>query len=278
MIEKILFSSLNGLKVTNTGTKNMINYWITRADSSFAEWEAIFPPPANMSDIQRCLRCVQGILEAGEREAVYRVVETRRPLDFRAAPNWKYAQYLEKTLAETGTLPLFDMGLGVAENYDGVLRTPARLCYYDLTGKVTEQEVENVGLLLETLRPDDADWGSIFMEGVAPVTLLSRSVSLRERSKPSQRTGAVQIKISLRTDIWFPQVLGLLEGDQPLKPQPPKWYDNRELASCHTPRLNRFLSAVRQLVLELGGEWRLNPPEGMAKHYMVMVREDGIGL
>ncbi len=116
------------------------------------------------------------------------------------------------------------------------------------------------------------------MEGLAPVTVLSRSVRPGEHSRFSERPLAVQITISLGTDIWFPRVLGILEGDQPLKPQPPKWYDNRELASCHRPRLNRFLSTVRQLALELGGQWRLNPPEGMAKNYMAMVREDGIKL
>ena len=32
-------------------------------------------------------------------------------------------------------------------------------------------------------------------------------------------------------------------------------YDNLELAMCHTPRFNRFLAEVKQLTLDLGGEF-----------------------
>ncbi len=256
----------------------MINYWMARANTLFAEWEAVFSPPSTMGDLQSLLRFAKGLLEAGEQEAVYQIIETRRPLDFTKSPDWGYAQFLDKMLVETEILPLFDLGLGVAENYNGVLRTPARLCYYNLEDELIEAEVENVGLLLESLRPDDADWGSIFMEGVGPVTLLSRPVSLKEIAEVTKQPRSVQIKISLRTDIWFPQVLGILEGDQPLSPNSSKWYDNRELANCHSPRLNRFLFKVHELTSELGGKWRLNPAEGMAEHYTSMVGEDSILL
>lgn len=256
----------------------MINYWIARANIRFAEWEAIFPPPKTMADIQSLLSFAKQLLDAGEQEDVYQIIETRRPLDFHASSSWGYQQFLEKALAENDILPLFDLGLGVAENYDGVLRTPARLCYYNLEGQLTEAKVENMGLLLESVRPDDADWGSIFMEGVSPITILSRSVSLKEVSEVIQQHQTVQIKISLRTDIWFPQVIGILEGDQPLAPNPPKWYDNRELACCHTPRLNRFLFKVHKYTLESGGEWRLNQPDGIAEHYESMVNEYSISL
>lgn len=54
--------------------------------------------------------------------------------------------------------------------------------------------------------------------------------------------------------------------------------DNRTLASCHTPRLNRFLSAARQLTLDLGGQWRRRAPEPGTERYAPMVGESGIRL
>jgi hypothetical protein len=256
----------------------MGNYWMARADSPFAEWEAIFSPPATENDIQCLLRFAKSLLEIGEHESIYRVLETRSPINFMATSGQNYAQFLEGELAENGTLLLFDLGLGVAENYEGTLRTPAHICYYNLEGDLTESEVENMGALLENLRPDDADWGNMFMGAVSPITVLSRQVSLRELSDFNQQKRAVQIRVLLYTDIWFPKVLGILEGDQSLSPDPPKWYTNSELANCHTPRLNRFVSKVHQLTLELNGEWRLNSPEGLAEHYKSMLNKDGIIL
>jgi hypothetical protein len=256
----------------------MINYWTARSDPSFAEWQAVFPPPTDFTDLNVLLRLAKRILEAGEQEAVYRVVEIGSPINFCAAPGWTYAQHLEKTLAQMGSLPLFDLGSGVAPTPSGQLRTPARLCYYSATGNLTEEEVEDMGLLLEHLRPDDVEWGKGYMARVAPVTLLSQTATITGQKEASARPRPIRIAISLLTDIWFPSVLGLLQDEQPPAPNPRRWYDNREIASCHTLRLNRFISSVRKLVLELGGEWSLVPAEGSAQHYTAMVREDGIVL
>jgi len=174
-------------------------------------------------------------------------------------------------------LPLFDLGSGVAPTSAGQLVTPARICYFDDDGVRVEAEVNDLGALLQRLRPGDVDEWSNFMAHVAPVTILSRSV-VAPSSGGSGRQRPVWITLSLLTDLWFPWVLGTIEGEQPLNPLPRLLYDNRHLASCHTPRLNRFLTAVCRLAVDLGGEWSRRPPEGSAQHYSQMVGEAEILL
>jgi hypothetical protein len=70
----------------------------------------------------------------------------------------------------------------------------------------------------------------------------------------------------------------MLEGDQPIGTGTPKWYDNRKLAFCHTPRLNKFLGGVRESSQALGGTWSLSEAKGMARHYSTMVHESGLVL
>lgn len=253
----------------------MQNLWSTRSDPPFAEWEMRFAPPATETDLQRLLELVRRILAAGERHEVYRVLETPAPFPFRSAPRWTYADFLASILQSSGSLPLFDLGSGVAPTPEGQLVTPGKVCFYDLNGQLVESEVNDLGALLERRRPSDLpEWRRHQMAHVAPVAILGRRITVAP-SSPG-RPGPVRIILSLLTDIWFPWVLGTFLGEQPLRPHPRLLYDNRELAFCHTPRLNRFLSEVRRLAESLGGEWRRAPPEGSAEHYAQMVGEESI--
>lgn len=252
----------------------MQNLWSTRSDPPFAAWEMRLAPPTTEADLQRLLELARGILAAGERTEVYRVLETPTPFQFRAAPGWTYADFLASILQSSGFLPLFDLESGVAPTPEGQLVTPGKVCFYDLNGQLVESEVNDLGALLERLRPSDLPEWSRHMAHVAPVTILGRRITVVP-SSPG-RTRPVRVILSLLTDIWFPWVLGTFLGEQPLRPRPRLLYDNRELAFCHTPRLNRFLSEVRGLTESLGGEWRRAPPEGSAEHYAQMVGEESI--
>ena len=256
----------------------MTNHWIARVKTDFAKWEAIFPPPRTIADYNLLLDFTKVLLKVGKQEAIYEIKEVRRPHNFNPGSGIDYAQYMEQDWLENQRLLLFDLGIGVSENYEGILRTPATLCYYERNGQLAKAKVENMGLLLESLRPDDADWGSIFMDGVAPVTIFSRSVYTSEIRNEVQKPRAVKITIALNTDIWFPKVLGLLDNEPSPAPTLRKWYDNHTLATCHTNRLNRFLVSIQKLVTTLGGEWRLDAPEGIAEHYKFMVSNHGIIL
>jgi hypothetical protein len=54
-------------------------------------------------------------------------------------------------------------------------------------------------------------------------------------------------------------------------------YDNQELALCHTPRLNRFLTRVYDLTQEIGAEWNFSLGD-CHKCYQPMLTEKGIQL
>jgi hypothetical protein len=84
------------------------------------------------------------------------------------------------------------------------------------------------------------------------------------------------IDVDLRTDIWFPRILGILDGNAPLPPAPPS-RDNTMLANGHTPRLNAFLADVREAARALGGTWRLKPVDGLPR-YAAMTDELGVVL
>ena len=255
------------------------NHWIALDEHPFAEWQAVFAPPVSHADVDRLLRFARGLLDAGEREGVYRIVETRPPLAFHARPGWTYADMLAQEYAAGRALSLFDLGLGAAPTRDGVLRTPARLCYFDSTGKAVSRDVDNAGELLARLRPDDIEAGDMFMAGISPVTVLSRTVTADELQSPAKRLRAVQVRIALYTDIWFRRVLGMLDLlTLPATNGRSKLVDNAELAACHTPRLNAFVRSTRALALELGAEWRVSPAEGMATNYVDQVTEFGLDL
>ena len=247
----------------------MCNHWIARATNPFAQWTANLGNPTDAAALERALELARQILAAGERYSVYRIqeaVQVSNGIDFQMTPNYTYADYLERTLAETGRLPLFDFSAGVAQTADGRILTPGRMCYYDAECCKVESEVYDVGVLLRGLRPG-RDWGQRFMKSVAPVTILSRTVNLSAPGRP------IRVTINLFTDVWFPRVMGFLEdafaNDM---------YDNRELFNCHTPRLNRFLLSVREAVGALGGEWRLSEPEDPTDTYTSMVTDHGIIL
>ena len=87
------------------------------------------------------------------------------------------------------------------------------------------------------------------------------------------RDGPVEVAISIDTDIWFPRVIDIhgISGDIVNE-----WYDNTALATRHTPRLNRFLSTVRERAAALGARWSYEATHN--KNYAGMVSESGIAL
>jgi hypothetical protein len=251
------------------------NYWVVKRNSALARWDAEFPP-SKMLDPWQQWAFLKGVLVAGEEEGVYRVVETREPNRFVAAPGWNYIQYHEQMLKEQEEL-LFFQQLRNASPYrteTGAELTPAHLCYYDSNGQLTEAEVDNLGELLEQLRPE-LEWDRDYMAPSNPISFYAQSAKQREDGY----CWPLYLSISLYTDIWFPRVLGYLEEWESY--ENPKWYDNRELASCHTPRLNRFLTKVKALTLNLGGEWGLADKEQKEveyRQYAEMLTDDGIIL
>lgn len=257
----------------------MVNRWVTRMSPPFAEWEMRLPAISDEAGVGTLLKFVTSFLEIGHREDVYRIMETRGPDAFRLDSGQTYTDYLRQATGRLGFIPLFTLGFGVAPTDAGLVRTPGRVCFYDSRGEMVEEEVENSGRLLASLRPQDvAEAGSRCMASMAPLTVMGEKVYTGNGHGPNDAAQRpIRVKVSLQTDIWFPRVLGILEDVFPA-PNEEGMYDNRELALCHTPRLNRFLAGVQELVTEAGGEWELLAPEGSAEHYAGMVSENGISL
>jgi hypothetical protein len=255
----------------------MRNHWVSRFDTPFAQWQLVFPPPKGEPDLRRILGAASQILTVGEAERVYRVVETRGPHPFRVQPGWTYADFLESEL-EASRFPLFDVGYGVAATGEGRLRTPGQICFYQPDGSLATEDVDDLGELLIRLRSVPPEAGRHNTAAVAPVTLQSRAVPLPPPEEDSAGRRSVRIVIELQTDIWFPQTRGYLERNLKPPDYAPRWYDNRELAACHTPRLNRFLRGARTAVLEHGGEWTRSPSEDCVEAYASMVGEEGVLL
>lgn len=253
----------------------MINYWVARVEPPFAAWSAKMPAPTTSTIVAQIFELAVYILQAGAEQAVYEVQQTVIPPGFHQAQHGTYAQFLNKQKEAGQPLSLFHYGSGVVAGTDGQLMTPARLCYFKIDGVVAEAPINDLGALLQELRPADREWGDSYMARIAPVTVTSLPLRLVSKSVSAQ---PFVITIELFSDIWFPQVLALLEDKQPAAHLPRIWYSNATLAALHTPRLNRFLVAIQEQVTLLGGSWEIVAPTGTARHYAWQVQQAGIHL
>jgi hypothetical protein len=219
--------------------------WFAQPDSLIAGWEAGAPG--------RELELANAVVVAGERHAVFRVVTV--PIGGGDPAPFDYLTNLGRGARPFEFLP---------EEAPAGRRfaTPGRICWQEPDGRLVEGEVAELGPLLKRLRPDAAPWAAdLFMAHVPPVVV---------------RAFKGVIDVDLRTDIWFPRILGILDGNAPLPPAPPS-RDNTMLANGHTPRLNAFLADVREAARALGGTWRLKPVDGLPR-YAAMTDELGVVL
>jgi hypothetical protein len=261
--------------IPDTFTPIKRNRWIVSEEdkyAKFAHWTAKFPQ-GQMIDPWEQWEFWKKVLQAGEEERVFRVekIWDDPPIYDKAASGKSYADYIEQTLRQTGELVFFQQ---LNNNYS--LEAPARICYYDLEGKVVEAEISRLGNLLRQSRPDvNQDWKSCYLSpNHNPIELRGqRGVEWKREDFPEwtdkefEETDKFQqayLVIETYTDIWFPEVKGYLEDwgedeyGQSVIWKTRQWQDNRELALCHTPRLNRFIQRVKQLTLGYGGEWSID--------------------
>jgi hypothetical protein len=268
--------------IPDTFTPIKRNYWIVHEESKFAHWSADFPR-GQMNNLWEQWAFAKEVLQAGQEEGVYRITSASQYPhnygDYEEASGQSYNERTERILREHGMLAFFnDIGRCVATS---------RLCYYDLQGKVMEAEVDCPGMLLRQLRPDlEKSWKIQHYQSQDPnpIRLWGLGGRVWKREERPEWTDEefeenkclkVHLEIETATDIWFPKVWGYLEevdreqtdeqgrivfnekGTLALrKPEwedMSGWFDNRELAQCHTPRFNNFIQRVRQITLNYGG-------------------------
>jgi hypothetical protein len=118
-----------------------------------------------------------------------------------------------------------------------------KISYYNLDGQVVTEWVRSFYNFHADLRPEkylELDRTNInFYVSPLPIHI-----------EEGYSNGCEIYKISLCSDIWFPRVVGWLDSEE-------LFYDNIELATLNTPRLNRFLQRTKEMILSLGGEWEL---------------------
>ncbi len=116
------------------------------------------------------------------------------------------------------------------------------ISHYNLDGQIATEWVGNFFGFYVNLRPEKyikLDRGNRMYTDSLPIKI-----------EQSYDNGYELYRIHLCSDIWFPRVVGWLDSEE-------QFYDNSELATLNTPRLNRFLQSTKELILSLGGEWEL---------------------
>lgn len=236
------------------------NYWISSKKDVYGQWCASFDDQ-NIG-VDRALPFLTSVLEAGERERVFRVKQTIQPFPYSELMNHSYGQHLKYLLEEEEEIMFFQhlsraypvSALRGGRSLAPTL-TPASLCYYDVDGNINESEVTDMGELLEQLHGSEID---VFEDRGEIYPNPPIEISGEIPNSPRHEVDAFYLFITLKTDIWLPRVNGNLERSiQKRKGKPYSYggYDNLELAMCHTPRFNRFLAEVKQLTLDLGGRF-----------------------
>lgn len=134
--------------------------------------------------------------------------------------------------------------------------------------------MDDLGALLRRFYPQAELEAPTAVTRCPPISIrgvLSNTRQL-EASIGVRRGTRAHIRFRLLSDIWFPWVYGIgLDLSSDLH----KRFDNRELAQYHTPRLNRFLAAVREATQAIGGQWYLDTDRDSLRADRFLVDDDG---
>lgn len=251
----------------------MRNYWIAR-DVPVAAWTADLTPVHD--DHEALAAWLEAVVTAGERHRVYEV-HTAPLVPYRAATDGPLPGHLRALWEREGVLDLFHFAAPDAVPSGGEwLDATGRVAFYDAAGELVEEDVADLGLVLKELMPRAWEESPIGFSWAPPLALRGPRIDTRDPAGswwPS-RPGRVQVRFETRSDIWFPWVIGLL-ADEPTGPD--RRFDNRKLATRHTPRLNTFLAEARAATLQAGGVWALDEEE-LRPALPGMVGELGIDL
>ncbi len=110
--------------------------------------------------------------------------------------------------------------------------------------------------------------------GRAPVRVLGSTLRFRDGAWQAGLDG-VNVTIQLCSDIWFPYVRGLAHPNC----RDGYFFDNVELATRHTPRLNEFLAEVAAMVRDVGARLvQVEKNIGYIRNYQAWVHDAGIRL
>ena len=133
-------------------------------------------------------------------------------------------------------------------------RSPsARCAWFNDQDDIIEEFTTDLGTVLRSLQPEPGAIWTRHMSSWSPVAIRGGVTEISDREPCSLLTD-IHLGIATFTDIWFPFVLGIAH----LSHDGERFFDNRDLARRHTPRLNRFVSSVADLIIASGGTWAID--------------------
>ncbi|MCA9676268.1 MAG: hypothetical protein H6709_08985 [Kofleriaceae bacterium] len=231
----------------------MKNHWI-QTDQPIATW---------LMDLRRLvdapddlLALVLRVLELGNEYQVYRCSSSDAE---------DVATYTRRRWREDHVLELFRRRAGDTSS--------ARMSWFDRDGNVVDGHVDDLARLRRQLEPTAESMPRGFRTlGEPPVRFFGLRIEYEGAPSVPARRDA-EVAVYLHSDIWFPFVHGAEHPWADYK----RWFDNRELALQHTPRLNRFLGELRALVTLAGGAWKVDDSECHPR-YRQWIGPDGIQL
>jgi hypothetical protein len=248
-------------------------WWIS--DYEYVCWWINIPFPNSMDDILRLLKLYRDIEQLCYECRIYMIDEIKGV--FKKTSNFHYTDWIEQQLNQRQVLDFLGAG-----SYVGVSGNPedfptqtilTELCFYNEHGELQKKQISNIRKILQETVSNEGleDWEidkdifdpNIRTLDISAINISGDSISMNDVLNNNRKK--INISISCETNIWFPWIL-----DNSGNP-----YDNRELAYCHTPHLNKFLSGVRNLVLDYDGTFEV---ECQDSFYNKQVCETGIIL
>jgi hypothetical protein len=153
-------------------------------------------------------------------------------------------------------------------------RVEADLSWYDVSDLLVQGRVADLGELLASLQPaPNAIYSHNRAPGEPPVALTGGQIAYTGSRVTRARGYPETFSVTLHSDIWFSYVIGDAHPARDLE----RFFDNRELAHCNTPRLNQLLGTIARLVTEAGGRWYFDKDDFNAQ-YAPWLSDQGIQI
>lgn len=235
----------------------MRNVWI-QTDFAFATWVADLS--VMRAQPRELLDAVTAILATGARHRVFTPVSLPL-LGFERMRDDEPSRLLAAQWEEHRVIDAFGFtGAAMAPGAPGSSTIEAEIAWFDRDDAIVVAPTTDLGAVLRNLEPVPGSIGDGFTVPFPAVRMTGRRLPYEgepPKLAESYARRPIEIRIALHSDIWFPYVFG---SAHPLADHT-RYFDNRELATVHTPRLNGFLRDVAAVVNHAGGGWHVDLEE-----------------
>lgn len=243
-----------------------------QVEQPFATWVADLHGVVEFPE--RVLSVVLAVLEAGERHEVF-MPQAAPLIGYARTRDGDLGALLQRHFAETQVVDAFAFtGAAMLPDHPSSSHVTARLALYE-GDRLVERVVADVGVPLRASEPVPGSLGHGFTRPFPPVRITGPELRYTAGRHGLTLTAvrSPRFHIALHSDIWFPFVFG---SAHPLADHV-RMFDNRALASRHTPRFNAFLRDVSRAVQEAGGHVGVDEDD-TGGHARTFVDEHGVCL